>query len=447
MAPKESTGFINRLWDFFASVKLTFVLLLVLAATSVLGTLLPQKEAAELYLREFGQSAGGLILGLGLDDAYHTPWFLLILCALAANLVVCSLNRLPGALKIIRKDPAQELGRTRKPAQSFTLAGAPADNADRAESGLKSRLGRVYRADEADRVTLFAQRGAWSRLGVYVVHFSVLIIFAGAIVGNIWGYSGFMAINEGQAVDHVTLERGRTLPLGFAVRLDKFSIKFYQDGMPSEYRSNVTFLRHGKPVKTASLIVNSPAELDGIDFYQSSYGQNLDKAEMEMTRGDKTQKVTLHLRVWSDLPGGGQAGVMDYRPEVNMGGMYKGPVARIAYRQSPDAEPQVVTAFAAGSKIPMRGPVRFSLLKVTSTPYTGLQVKYDPGVWFIWVGCTLMVAGFFIAFYLSHRKVWIWLSPAEGGRSRVEIAGGTNKNRVGLERLMLRLAGELQQGK
>ncbi len=447
MTTQESSGFLARVWDFFASVKLTFVLLLSLAATSVLGTLLPQKEAAELYLREFGHSLGGLIVGLGLDDAYHTPWFLFMLCLLATNLVVCSLNRLPTALKIIRRDPAQELTRKRKPAQSFTLPGVPADNAAGAEAGLKARLGRVHRADEGGGVTLFAQRGAWSRLGVYVVHLSVLVIFAGAVVGNLWGFSGFMAINEGQAVDRVTLKRGRLLPLDFAVRLDKFSIKYYADGTPSEYRSNVTFLRGDKPVKKASLIVNDPAELEGIDFYQSSYGKGLESAVLEMTRDGKTQRVKLALQVWSDLPDGGQAGVIDYRPDVNMGGMYKGPLARIAYRPKPDAEPKVITAFAAGSKLPQRGPVRFTLLDAVVVPYTGLQVKYDPGVWFIWLGCTLMVVGFIIAFYLSHRKVWIRLSPTGGGRTRVEIAGGSNKNRAGLERLLLRLADDLQQGK
>jgi cytochrome c biogenesis protein len=90
--------------------------------------------------------------------------------------------------------------------------------------------------------------------------------------------------------------------------------------------------------------------------------------------------------------------------------------------------------------------VRFEILDVVSTPYTGLQVKYDPGVWLVWAGCTLMVIGFIIAFYLSHRKVWIRISPTPSGRARVEIAGSTNKNRPGLDRLMMRLAGRIKQG-
>ena len=71
-------------------------------------------------------------------------------------------------------------------------------------------------------------------------------------------------------------------------------------------------------------------------------------------------------------------------------------------------------------------------------------MKHDPGVWLIWLGCTLMVMGFIVTFYRAHRKVWIRLAPAGQGRTKVEIMGSTNKNRPGLKLLLQRLAGALQ---
>lgn len=443
MSKQDSSTGLNRIWDFFASVKLTFVLLLLLAFASVFGTLLPQKEAPQVYLQQFGEGAGNLILALGLHDTYHAPWFLLMLCLVAVNLTVCSLNRLPQAIKLMRSDPKKDMKRSRKPSHSFTVPGKPADLSAQAKELLGAKLGKVHESS-GEKTTLYAQKGAWSRMGVYVVHSSVIIIFLGAVVGNIWGFSGMMTINEGQSVDHVTLERGKTQHLGFAVRLNKFSISFYDSGMPSEYRSDVTFMQGDKDVKDASLIVNDPAMFEGIDFYQSSYGTSIKAAVVEMTRGGKTQKVELEHRVWRELPDGGFAGIIDYHDNVNMQGMYKGPIVRVAFRPDQKTEPSSHTAFKKGSKMNKGGDPGFALLEVISVPYTGLQVKYDPGVWFIWVGCTLMVVGFCIAFYMSHRKVWIWLSSADGNRTRVEIAGGANKNRVGLERLMLRLAGALK---
>jgi cytochrome c biogenesis protein len=330
--------------------------------------------------------------------------------------------------------------------QSFTLPGGVEETAAKAQKALEHGLGKVYRQDQGEAKTLLAQKGAWSRLGVYVVHLSVLIIFAGAIVGGVWGFGGFVSIDQGASVDHIQLDNGQTRPLGFSVRLDKFTLTKYQGKeIPSEYRSDVTFLAGGEEVKKASLIVNDPAEFDGIVFYQSSYGQRPSSMKLRMIRGEQTVELDLVPRRWNNLPGGGRAGVMDFREHVAMGSMYHGPIARVIY-QADGQEPMALTAFKPGAKVPARGPVRFEILDVVSTPYTGLQVKYDPGVWLVWAGCTLMVIGFIIAFYLSHRKVWIRISPTPSGRARVEIAGSTNKNRPGLDRLMMRLAGRIKQG-
>jgi hypothetical protein len=133
--PTEKPGGAGqRFWDFFASVKLSFVLLLSLALASVLGTLLPQKEHVSVYVQQFGEAGARLILGLRLDDMYHAPWFLLLLALLAANLVICSLNRLPLTLKLMAKEPAEEIKRARPAQASLTLSGPPADHLARAEA-------------------------------------------------------------------------------------------------------------------------------------------------------------------------------------------------------------------------------------------------------------------------------------------------------------------------
>ena len=436
--------FLERVWDFFASVKLSFFLLLLLAITSVAGTLIPQKEPMAVYARAFGEAGWRLISALGLNDLYHAPWFVLIMALLAANLVICSLNRMSLTLRILRKDPAAEAGSMRKPQQSLTLAGPPRDNLASVRGALQKMVGKVSQAQDGKRTTLFAQRGGWSRFGVYVVHASVLIIMAGALVGNFWGFAGFVNITQGQTIDHITLDNGQPKPLGFALRLDKFSISFYDNGMPSEYRSLVTFLDNGKPTQKASLIVNDPAQHHGIDFYQASYGTSVNELLVTYTKDGKSQEVKLFNQRWSKLPGGGRAGVMTYREKVSMGQMYQGPLAHILYQAGESSQPQQLTAFAAGSKLDRKaGPVSFAIIKAVTAPYSGLQVKYDPGVWFIWVGCTLMVVGFFIAFYFSHRKVWLRLSPTDNNRTRVEVAASTNKNRPGLARLVTRLADNL----
>ncbi len=73
-------------------------------------------------------------------------------------------------------------------------------------------------------------------------------------------------------------------------------------------------------------------------------------------------------------------------------------------------------------------PVDLIFVDFSSIQYTGLQVVYDPGVWVIWAGCTLMVFGLWFAFFSSHRRVWVRLRE-EGGATAVVLAGNANKNR------------------
>jgi cytochrome c biogenesis protein len=77
-------------WKALASVNLTLVLLILLAITSILGTLIPQQERA---LELAHRLSPGLVTFLGslqVFDLYHSYWFRFLIGALALNLIVCS---------------------------------------------------------------------------------------------------------------------------------------------------------------------------------------------------------------------------------------------------------------------------------------------------------------------------------------------------------------------
>ena len=64
--------------------------------------------------------------------------------------------------------------------------------------------------------------------------------------------------------------------------------------------------------------------------------------------------------------------------------------------------------------------------------YTGLQANRDPGVPIVWAGCFLMVSGLFVTFFMSHKRMWVRVLEL-GATIRIEVAGTTNKNPVGLQ--------------
>jgi cytochrome c biogenesis protein len=57
--------------------------------------------------------------------------------------------------------------------------------------------------------------------------------------------------------------------------------------------------------------------------------------------------------------------------------------------------------------------------------YTGLQVAKDPGVEIVWIGCTLMCLGLYIAFFMSHKRVWVVVS-----KGHARMYGNANKNQA-----------------
>ena len=91
----------NPIWKFFISVKLTVVLLLTLAATSIIGTLIPQNANPEAYFHAYGPFLYRLFDLLNIFDIYHSWWFQLLLLLLTCNIIACSVERLSGTWKLI----------------------------------------------------------------------------------------------------------------------------------------------------------------------------------------------------------------------------------------------------------------------------------------------------------------------------------------------------------
>jgi cytochrome c biogenesis protein len=74
--------------------------------------------------------------------------------------------------------------------------------------------------------------------------------------------------------------------------------------------------------------------------------------------------------------------------------------------------------------------------------FTGLQVRKDPGVWLVYLGCLIMAIGLYIAFFMSHARVWI-LMKEEKNTTRLFISSSTNKNRIAFDQKLDKLVKEL----
>jgi cytochrome c biogenesis protein len=229
--------------------------------------------------------------------------------------------------------------------------------------------------------------------------------------------------------------------LGFALHCDDFSVSFYDNGMPKEYKSIITVLKEGKPVQGYSqvqVIVNDPLSYGGINFYQSSYGYVTENPWFKITvtsrRDGASSQVKVHQGERFSLPGGGFARVLEATDEVSsFYPAFRGPALRLE-QTLPGSRPEVVMLMLNYPDFDQQRSGSLGYTLNDFQMYTGLQVAKDPGVGVVWLGCILMVLGILIAFFLSHQRIWLTIENA-GGKSRVSFGGVAHRNQPAFEQL------------
>src|SRR5262249_54422937 len=122
--------------------------------------------------------------------------------------------------------------------------------------------------------SLFAEKNRIARLAAYVVHASILLIFAGGVADLFFGYRGFLALERGQQAGQFELQNGQAKALPFEVRCDEAGQENYEDGTPKRWWSKLAVVKNGRGVSSKNVEVNEPLVYQGVRFFQSSYGSN-----------------------------------------------------------------------------------------------------------------------------------------------------------------------------
>jgi len=435
--PERSWG--KALIDFFASLRLTISLLIILSITSIFGTVIPQGDVPHEYLHGISQTKLKLYQSLDLFDMYHSWWFIGILILFTINLTVCSARRLPHVWRFI-SSPAKVLDQVLFDSLSQRLVIQRSGGRSRLDSLQKlfgQRFGAVTVTETDEAVHLFAERNSLSRLAVYVTHLSIIIIFVGSIIGSMFGYKGFVTISEGEAVSTVQTRSGKTVDLGFSLRCEDFSVTHYPGGAPKEFKSILTVVnKDGVSVPGSTrvpVIVNDPLMYAGLTFYQSSYGKTGDHLFTISNRdGALTQNFSVPSQGISRLPDGSLIRVVESTPDVAqfVPGRHGG-AAQLEIEPPGGGQKTTFISFANHRDENERNAYQSSGYVITyngltgEREYTGLQVTKDPGVWVVWIGCILMILGIYGAFLMSHRRIWIRITDTE-----IKVAGHANKNQT-----------------
>jgi len=441
----------NSILNMLGSARLAIALFFILAILSIFGTLIPQGQPIEFYLMKYGQSLGKLIHFFQLDDAYHSPWYIATLFLFMLNLTICSLNRLPFTIKLYKRDP-KEVKIEALPNKIQFEVSNPLEK-------ITSFIEKELKFTKIKDGLYYKKENNLAHFSVYVVHFSLIIIIIGALVGAIWGFRGNMSILEGEESNIVQpFRKEEPIQLDFKVRLNKFILETYPNGMPKEYISNVTII-DGNKTLDAIIKVNAPIKYKDVTFYQASY-DIIPVFNFKFQINNKVYETNLSKLDPFTTEDGLSIVIVDYdRFRDNIHDFFY--VELWILDEKEQEEKQVLVLMERSDMLcfdEVRGRFFFcntvevgkhvieaKLKDVASEMYvTGLQAKKDPGLVIVYVGFILMMLGLFFVYYFEPRIYWIYLTPKE---KFVEISLGAyaKRDRAGIKIKLQELENKIKE--
>ncbi len=449
---EKERDFLSIIYDLFRSLKLTISLLILLAIFSIIGTVITQNATRPEYIQRYGIGLYEVLNFFNLFDMYHSWWFSATLLLLVINLITCSARRLPGILSQISHGSGELEDKTIKtlPYVEKVRIQDPTKREKDLQSSLKKWFKNWGRVETEKTITLFSEKGRFSRLGVPITHLSILIILVGGIIGSLYGFRGQVNILEGETVSQIFLrakDEEIPKPIDFSIRCDDFNITYYnlpgrKQKQVKEYTSIITILENGKEVLKKTVQVNHPLHYKGLAFYQSNYGAIHD-VNLGIQWKGKKEKASFKVLEGNTVPVPNTnylLRLLKYEHQVHNFGE-GGQVVLF----KPNQEPRPFWLLKAFPKFDEQRKDEFILTveEVTEKEYTGLSVTKDPGVWVVWIGCGLMILGLIVSFFFSHQRVWVRIPKSPGGE--IVLAGSADKNRVGFEKIFGELAGEIRK--
>jgi len=459
MEDKKEISYVDKVWKFFSSVKLSIILFIIISLTSIIGTVIRQQAEPEDNIKLLTEIFGGglaptiyeIFFWLGFMDMYRSWWFVTLLVLFSANIIICSIERLPKIWRFVNepmKPVKEDVINNLQIKKEFEVKAGLSTTKEVVLNTLKSaRFNVAELKEDGGAVQFYSQKGRYTRLGVYIIHLSVILMLMGAMIGIFFGFKGFLNLPEGEASSVAYSRGGKEIPLGFTIKANWFDTEYYgMSDMPKEYLSELVIFEGGREVLREVIEVNAPLTYRGITFYQSSYGMIPDATGEFILRvvpnGRKENIIRLLPDEVFEIPGTAIKGrIVDFSPALA-----RDPLGKLYTYADKMVNPAVNIEFTHGGEPKFTGWIlerypttgllhgghRVEFIDYWGVEYTGLQVKRDPGVWLVYLGSITITIGFLMVLFMSHKKLWVRLTE-DKGQTKVRFGGIANKNKLSFQ--------------
>ena len=417
---------ISQVLNWLSSLKIAILLLLIIAFSCAIGTLIPQLESEQFYYEKFNKNPflgllnGNILLLFEFNHIYTSFWFLFLLTWLGIALAVCSFRRQLPMLKsalswIDYKYPKQ----ITKLSISQTI---DTNNLSKKLEKLKNNLRKEgWNVKETDG-RIAARQGVIGRLGPILIHLGMIILMIGATYGSLNGKTIEKFLAPGRSIDLVNNNKES----GLIIELEKFKIERDPQGRAEQYRSIVNIIEPNGTNQSKEISVNYPLRYKGLTLYQADW--SIAAITIQIGNSPKLQIPVNSIpelgdQVWGTLiptkKDGKEPILLTVDSEI-------GPVKIY------DRDGTLITNI----NINKEAKVKDNLIKIINIiPSSGLLLKYDPGVPLVYTSFAIILIGGSLSI-ISTKKIWVL---HEKENSRIYIGGLSNRNLAGLSKEMPKL--------
>ncbi len=381
----------RKILSVISSLKAAVILLILITLYIIVGTLLPQHATPSLYEANYPTLAP-VIDFLSLDAAYASPLFITLIVLFIINLTSCTFLSLPSQIRRSRPEYY--------PAVNWESEYLISETDEKEVSAFLKK--RHFSRSESDGIVK-AGKYRWGALGSTVTHIGIIVIFIGAIMGNVTADEDMITMLPGNTEDFEEY--------GFSAHLDDFYLTFEESGAVKQYISEITITDDDGTVSEHALWVNNPLHHNGLGFYQANFGWTSNLLIRNSETGEElVSGLMRNGKSYFHQPNHLSIMLYSYFPNMEIDG------TQMPYSLSnEELNPYYAVVLSqlgttVGSYILEPGQViPFEDIAITfthSVPYTGLVVRSDPSYPVVLTGFLILTFGMFMSFYLYPRFIF-----------------------------------------
>ena len=360
------------------------LLLTLIAACSVAGTVIPQGREIAWYAQTY-RSLHGYILLLRLHRIFESWYFIALLVLLCLNLSLCSILRIRAVVKAAKTETARAAGTP----DSLHLTSEGTEK-------LREYLANMHcRAENVDGATIY-RRHSFGRYGTFITHLSILLTL---VFGALALYTPTVTDRDCMPGESIFMDDGTE------IHVHDFHIA--DDTGRLDFQSQVQItLPNGRRSEIAALKVNHPFSFGSWKLFQQTFGT---AGSVTVTELDAGGSDNFLLTDQSYLSSDGKSGILydtlypdyirDSSGEVTLititEGSYPNPIYQVETFSDGVFTP--VLALPGDELTVDKLHFRFN----DPVEYPGIRVKHVSRLWngALVAAFTLMILGLYVTFF------------------------------------------------